>query len=51
MDQDANWYRGKPQPMRRCDRWGRSSPLKGVQPPSFLSMSIVAKRLVDEDFT
>ena len=26
MDQDANWYGGKPRPRRRCVRWGRSSP-------------------------
>jgi len=28
MDQDATCYRG-------CVRWGRSSPLKGAQPPKF----------------
>jgi len=26
MDQDANWYRGRPQPWRHCLRWGPSSP-------------------------
>jgi len=30
---------------QRCVRWGRSSPLKGAQSPSFRFMSIVAKRL------
>jgi len=34
MDQDATWYLDKPRPMRRCVRWGRSSPLKGAQPSS-----------------
>jgi len=33
MDQNATWYGGKPRPRRRCVRWGRSSPLKGAQPP------------------
>jgi len=33
MDHDATWYGGKPRPRRRCVRWGRSSPLKGAQPP------------------
>ena len=37
--------RGKPRPRRRCVRWGRSSPLKGAQPPSFWFMSIMANRL------
>jgi len=39
---------GKPQPMRRCVRWGRSSlphPAKRGTAPSFRCMSIVAKRL------
>jgi len=45
MDQDATWYGGKSRPRRRCVRWCRSSRLKGAQPPSFWSMSIVAKRL------
>jgi len=35
MDQDATWYGGKPRPMRRYVRWGRSCPLKGAQPPVF----------------
>jgi len=35
MDQDATWYGGKPWPRRRCVRWGRSSRLKGAQPPVF----------------
>jgi len=26
LDQDATWYGGKPQPRRRCVRWGSSSP-------------------------
>jgi len=30
---------------QRCVRWGRSSPLKGTQSPSFRLMSIVAKWL------
>jgi len=30
--QDATWYGGKPRPVRRCIRWGRSYPLKGAQP-------------------
>ena len=29
IDQAAIWYGGKPQPRRRCVRWGSSSPLKG----------------------
>ena len=42
MDQDANWYRGRPQPRRLCVRWGPSPPSpkrgpnplsKGVKPP------------------
>jgi len=43
MDQDANWYGGKRRPRRLCVRWGRSPPLKGTQPPVF--MSVVGKRL------
>jgi len=39
MDQDATWYGGKPRPRRRCVRWGRSSPLKGAQPPGFRFVS------------
>ena len=37
MDQDATWYRGKPQPRRHCVRWGLSSPRlhgKGHSSPS-----------------
>jgi len=45
MDQDATFYGGKHGPKRRCVRWGRSSPLKGAQPPSFRFMSIAAKWL------
>jgi len=47
MDQDANWYRGRPQPRRLCARWGPSSTSpKGAEPlPNFRPMSIVAKRL------
>jgi len=34
MDQDATWYRGRPQPRRLCVRWGPSSPpKKGTEPP------------------
>jgi len=46
-DQDATWYRGRPRPRRHCVRWRPSSPSpKGAQqqPPTFRSMSIVAKR-------
>jgi len=35
MDQDATLYGDKPR-LRRCVRWGRSSPLKGAQPPVFV---------------
>jgi len=47
MDQDGTWYGGRPRPRRHCVRWGPSSPppRKGhSSPPSFRSMSIVAKR-------
>ena len=27
MDQDATWYRGRPQPRRHCFRWGPRCPL------------------------
>ena len=44
MNQDATWYRGRPQPRPHCVIWG-SSIWKGAQrPPSFWPMSIVAKR-------
>ena len=48
MDQDATWYRGRPQPRPHCItcRWDpAASPPKGAQqpPPSFWPMSIVAK--------
>jgi len=33
MNQDATWYRGRPQPRRHCVRWGSSSPTKGAQQP------------------
>jgi len=46
MDKDATWYGGGPRPRRQCIRWGSSPPPKGApQPPIFLPMSIVAKRL------
>jgi len=47
MDQDATWYGGKARPRRHCVRWGHSSrlPRKKGKPPSFQSMSVVAKRL------
>jgi len=45
MDENATWYGGKPRPGRRCNRWGRSSPLKTAQPLSFRFMSILAKQL------
>jgi len=47
MDHDATWYGGKPQPRRLCVRWGRSSSLKGAQPPVFVPCLLwaVAKRL------
>ena len=33
MDQDATWYRDRPQPRRHCVRWGpSSSPQKGHSP-------------------
>jgi len=36
MHQDATWYGGRPQPKRRCVRWGPASPpLKGQSPPIF----------------
>jgi len=35
IDEDVTWYGGKPLPRRRCVRLGRSSPLKGAQPPVF----------------
>jgi len=34
MDQDADWYGGRPRPRRHCVRWGLSSlPPKGAQQP------------------
>ena len=48
MDQDATWCGGRPRPIRRCVRWGASSPSpKGTQPPSQFSVNVrgVAKRL------
>jgi len=33
MDQDATWYRGRPQPRPHCVRWGPSSTQKGAQQP------------------
>jgi len=46
MDQDATWYRVRPQPKRHCVTWGPSSPSKkSAQPLSFRPMSVVAKWL------
>jgi len=45
MDQDTIWYGGKPWPSRHCVKWGSSSSGKGTAPPTFRSMSIVAKWL------
>jgi len=39
MDQDTNWYGGRPRPRRHCARWGLSCPS-----PTFQPMSIVTKR-------
>ena len=43
MDKEATWYGGKRR-LRRCARWGRSSPKMGTA-PSFWFMSSVAKWL------
>jgi len=32
MDQDATWYGGRPRPRPHSDRWGPSSPKKGIAP-------------------
>ena len=46
LDQDTTWYGGRLRPRRHCVRWRLIPASKGVsQPPTFLSMSIVAKRL------
>ena len=61
MDQDATWYRDRPQPRPHCARWEPSSPSpkRGHSPLNFRPMSIVAIRLdgsrchslgVDTDF-
>jgi len=45
-DQNATWYGGRTRTRRLCVRWGpRSAPKKGVQPPNFRPLFIVAKRL------
>ena len=36
IDQDATWYRGRPQTRQHCVTWGPSFPLKrGIAPPVF----------------
>jgi len=45
MDQDATWYGGRPRRMPHCVRWEPAPPHEmGTEAPSFLPMSIVAKR-------
>ena len=51
MDQDAAWYGGKPWPKRRSVRWGRSSPVKGAQPPVFGSCLLWPNGWIDGDAT
>ena len=52
IDQDATWYGGKRRPRRCCVRWGRSSPLKGAQPPPvFGSCVLWPNGWMDEDAT
>jgi len=42
MDQDATWYRGRPQSSRHYCRWGPNCPLKrGTAPLTFWPVSIV----------
>jgi len=42
MDQDVNWYGGRPRRRPHCARWGPSSPQKGgTAPPNFWPMSVV----------
>ena len=47
MDQDATWYGGRPRPRPHCVfvRWGIQSPKGAPQPPTVLTMSVVAKWL------
>jgi len=46
MDQDETWHAGRPRSRTHCVRWGPSSPhQKGMQPPNFRPISIVAKCL------
>jgi len=35
MDQDATWYKGRPEPRPHCVTWGSSSPQKGHSPQFF----------------
>jgi len=51
VDQDATWYRDRPQTRRRCVRWGRSSSLKGAQPPVFGPCLLWLNGWMDEDAT
>jgi len=47
MDQDATWYRGRPQPRRHYVRWGPSSPTEGATAVAhFLAHIYVAKWLL-----
>jgi len=44
VDQDANWYEGRPRPKQHCVTWGSSFPHKGHSPPIFGPLSTVAKQ-------
>ena len=45
MYHDTTWYGGRPQPKRRCVRWGPSSPTLKGHSPQFTANVRSAKRL------
>ena len=52
MDQDATWYRDRPQPRPHCVRWRPSSPTKGAQfSPIFIPCLLWPNGWMDQDAT
>ena len=50
MDQNGTWRGGGPRSRPHCARWGPSCPPQiGDRGPNFRPISIVAKRLDDQD--
>jgi len=50
VDEDASWYGGRPRLRPHCVTWGTSYPSKkGHSSPQFRPVSVVAKRLMDQD--